>query len=156
MTTPKLTATMREALTRFVHDGNGELRRWPGGFWTFAGALEVKPGVPEWYVVVNTVHALIKRGLVELRDVGRGFLTEGSVTPMGRSAVGGAGHSSGRTDDPEADRYASHVYRALVNTGIAEGRAEELLQHAEKSVRAWHRGYVTPEDAARKLRRGGY
>lgn len=71
------------------------------------------------------------------------------ITPLG-DEVAGTPH------DPEVDRYASQVHRALVDTGIPEDRAEEMIQQVDSSIRAWHRGYVTPEDAARKLRRGGY
>lgn len=82
------------------------------------------------------------------------------ITPLG-DEVAKTLHDQTRSasrppEDWEVDHYALEVHRALIDTGIAADRAEEMLQQAEKSVRAWYRGYVTPEDAARKLRRGDY
>lgn len=66
----KLSVTMAEAIVQAKHYGS--LERWPGGFWTFAGATASHTisglSVPEWYVGVGTVDALCRRGLLKVTE----------------------------------------------------------------------------------------
>lgn len=72
----KLSPTQEEALKMMKEKGGGRLVRWPGGFWTYPGADgKAVYGFggffeyfrPEWSCSTNTVRALAKKGLVEIR-----------------------------------------------------------------------------------------
>jgi hypothetical protein len=66
----KITNTQLSVVERMRADG-GVLERWPGGFWTTPSSPVEKVDsdgvkVPEWYVEIRTVRALVAKNLVEV------------------------------------------------------------------------------------------
>ena len=62
----KLSATQRGVLDVLatLPTANQRLVRWPGGFWTHPQAREVRPGVPDWSIGVQTVRSMERAGLL--------------------------------------------------------------------------------------------
>lgn len=58
----KLSPTQQAVIARLREEPTGQLRRIPGGFWTTPSTPRNARGVPEWWVYVQTVHALEKLG----------------------------------------------------------------------------------------------
>jgi hypothetical protein len=58
----KLSRQMRKAVDK-ARDHGGLLIRRPGGYWTYENCPGEK-GVPEWYITLPTVRALVDRGVM--------------------------------------------------------------------------------------------
>lgn len=87
--TAKLSPTMAHALNKARFLGNGQLERWPGGFWTYPGCpwkqgtgQNARYRIPAWSVSTHTVDALLRRGLVKSIEEQRpGWSVRVEVTP---------------------------------------------------------------------------